>query len=101
MKIKLEDIKQIVEEVVKEAISEQEAVDQVADEPAGQQKADVAIILKKIPLINTLQEYEQLLAAVLTHEVPGGESVKRRALKAVLVKQFNLPTSIVDKILGA
>ena len=109
MKIKLEDIKQIVEEVVKEAISEQEAVDQVAPAAAtpaaaggdSKLKADVDIMLKKLATINTLPEYEQLLAKVLTHEVPGGENVKRKALKAVLVNQFNLPTSIVDKILGA
>ena len=78
--------------------------DQVAPAPAGgdsKLKADVDIMLKKLPTINTLPEYEQLLAAVLTHNIPGGENIKRKALKDVLLKQFKLPATVVDKILGA
>lgn len=108
MKIKFAELKKIVEGVVKEALSEQEEQmvdpDQVTPAAAGgdsKLKADVDIMLKKLPTINTLPEYEQLLVKVLTHEVPGGESVKRKALKAVLVKQYNLPTTVVDKVLGA
>ena len=78
--------------------------DQVAPAAAGgdsKLKADVDIMLKKLPTINTLPEYEQLLAAVLTHNIPGGENIKRKALKDVLLKQFKLPATVVDKILGA
>tara|TARA_R100000388_G_scaffold84513_1_gene63560 strand:- start:873 stop:1199 length:327 start_codon:yes stop_codon:yes gene_type:complete len=108
MKIKTEELKKIVEEVVRDALSEQEEEmvdpDQVAPAAAGgdsKLKADVDIMLKKLPTINTLPEYEQLLAKVLNHNIPGGENIKRKALKDVLVKQYNLPTTVVDKVLGA
>ena len=78
MKIKIEDIKQIVEEVVQDAISEQEPpAEPEAAQPAVDQKADVGVVLKYIEKINNIQEYVQLLEEVLAHTPAGDESLKK------------------------
>jgi hypothetical protein len=100
MKIKLKDIKQIVEEVVQDAISEQEPpAEPEAAQPAVNQKADVGVVLKYIEKINNIQEYVQLLEAVLAHTPAGDEGLKKRALLAVF-KKLGIASSAVKKVAG-
>lgn len=102
MKIKIEDIKQIVEEVVQDAISEQEQEEVPASPQAAQpnkekQKADVGVILKYIEKINNVPEYIQLLTAILKH-IPGGDAgVHKRAVLAVF-KELGITSSAVQKV---
>ena len=103
MKIKTEDIKKIVEEVVQDALSEQEEQEAPAEpeaaQPAVDQKADVGVVLKYIEKINNIQEYVQLLEAVLAHTPAGDEGLKKRALLAVF-KKLGIASSAVKKVAG-
>ena len=113
MKIKTEDIKKIVEEVVRDALSEQEEQmvdpDQVAPaSPAPataadagdveKQKSDVSTVLKYIQRVNTKIEYMQLLDALLRHVPNGDEAMKTVALKALLLKKYQMPASVIKNI---
>ncbi len=104
MKIKTEDINKIVEEVVRDALSEQEQEEAPAApetaQPEVDQKADVGVVLKYIEKINNIQEYAQLLQAVLAHTPAGDENLKKRALLAVF-KKYQIPSTAVQKITGA
>ncbi len=103
MKIKTEDIKKIVEEVVQDALSEQEEQEAPAEpeaaQPAVDQKADVGVVLKYIEKINNIQEYAQLLQAVLAHTPAGDENLKKRALFAVF-KKLGISSTAVKKVAG-
>ena len=100
MKIKIEDIKQIVKEVVQDAISEQETpAEPEAAQPAVDQKADVDVVTKHIQKINNMDEYVQLLQKVLAHTPAGDEGLKKRALLAVF-KNFGVGSSAVKKVVG-
>jgi hypothetical protein len=111
MKIKTEDIKKIVEEVVRDALSEQEEQmvdpDQVVPstaapetaQPAVKQKADVDVVLKYIQKINNVVEYAQLLNAVLKH-VPGGDKPKHKKAVKQVFAAFGVSSSAVKKVAG-
>ena len=100
MKIKLKDIKQIVEEVVKNALSEQEApAEPEAAQPAVKQKSDVDVVTKHIQRINNATEYEQLLAAVLRH-VPGGNKAQHKLAVKKVFDQLGITSSAVKKVAG-
>ena len=68
-------------------------------QPAVDQKADVGVVLKYIEKINNIQEYVQLLEAVLAHTPAGDENLKKRALLAVF-KKLGIATSAVKKVAG-
>ena len=100
MKIKIEDIKQIVEEVVQDAIFEQEPpAEPEAAQPAVKQKSDVDVVTKHIQKINNATEYEQLLAAVLSH-VPGGNKAQHKLALKKVFDQLGITSSAVKKVAG-
>jgi len=81
-------------------MEEQEApAEPEAAQPAVDQKADVGVVLKYIEKINNIQEYVQLLEAVLAHTPAGDENLKKRALLAVF-KKLGIATSAVKKVAG-
>jgi hypothetical protein len=100
MKIKIEDIKQIVEEVVQDAISEQEPpADPEPAQPAAKQAADVDVVTKYIQKINNEKEYIQLLQKVLAHVPAGDKAIQNRAVKKVF-QGLQLAASGVKKVTG-
>jgi uncharacterized protein with von Willebrand factor type A (vWA) domain len=113
MKIKTEELKKIVEEVVRDALSEQEEEmvdpDQVAPAspaPAAapdagsveKQKSDVATVLKYIQRVNTKVEYMQLLDALLRHVPNDDGGLKKVALKGILLNKYKMPATVIDNI---
>ena len=68
-------------------------------QPEVDQKADVGVVLKYIEKINNIQEYAQLLQAVLAHTPAGDENLKKRALLAVF-KKLGISSTAVKKVAG-